>query len=290
MTCERRLGIRPGRLGSRLSGNKLHCHGANEICKEASDMVYAAIRQRCKEYHQRDTSGYDGAYARYTEYRTQTQAKWDNPDRLDSGDAKELITFLNRWRCKIPFNDSVAPEKVILDLWLNNHKTGAPLPGAFTIKGITMQRLLNNLAKAVPHLNTLQNATLLDVKLDQATKQMIAGCFDTIAKFGIKKGSVSNEAVATSKILHAAINPKLFVMWDNDIQERYIPKHLINTGDGYARVFLPRMQVIAERAVDEVMRNENLSCTDAIQSFTEHCEKKNSLAKIIDEYNFAKFK
>ena len=250
-------------------------------------MLYEDIRQRCKEYHQGDDRGYDGSYARYIEYKNQTQAKWDNPDRLDFGDAEELITFLNKWVCRIPFKDAGASKEVILELL----KTGAPLPGALTIRVITMHLLLNNLAKAVPQLTTLQNATLLDVKFNETTKQMIQECFDTIAWFGIRKGRISNEAVATSKILHVAINPHLFVIWDNDIQKSYeIPKRLVNTGEGYAHVFLPRMQDIAKRAVNEVMAKENLSCAAAIQSFTDHCEKKNSLAKIIDEYNFAKFK
>ena len=49
------------------------------------------------------------------------------------------------------------------------------------------------------------------------------------------------------------------------------------------------MQRLAERAVNQVMTEEGLSRADAIQSFTDHCEKKNSLAKIIDEYNYTKY-
>ena len=160
-------------------------------------------------------------------YRNQTQTKWDNPDSLEYDDAERLIDFLNDWVCRIPFNNAAAPEKVIVDLLLNNLKTGAPLLGAPTIKVATMNLLLNNLKSTVPLLNTLRSATLLDVHFDENRRRMLKDCFNAIAKFGIKKGDVSNEAVATSKLLHAAINPNLFVMWDGKIHQ---PISCRNTG------------------------------------------------------------
>ena len=253
-------------------------------------MLYEEIRQRCRMYHERDERGYDGAYARYTEYKNQTQAKWDNPDRLDFSDAEELITFLNKWGCKIPFHDAATPKEVIIDILLNNLKTGVPRLGGSTIRVATMELLLNNLKTKVPLLNRLRSATLLDVDFDENRRRMIADCFNAVAMFGIRKGNISNEAVATSKLLHVAINPNLFVMWDREIQPVYVlQKKEINTGFGYAEVFLQRIQRIAKQAVNEVMAEENLSRADAIRSFTDHCEKKNSLAKIIDEYNYTKY-
>lgn len=253
-------------------------------------MLYQEIRQRCRMYHQNEHR-YDSTYASYMMHKSQTQTKWDNPDSLDYDDAERLITFLNDWGCRIPFNDADAPEEVIRYLLLNNLKTGAPFIGGSTIRVATMNLLLNNLKSEVPLLNTLRSATLLDVDFDENRRRMIANCFNTIAKFGIKKGNISNEAVATSKLLHVAINPNLFVMWDGEIQSAYIlQKHWISTGFGYAELFLQRIQRIAKQAVNEVMAEEGLSRADAIQSFTNHCEKKNTLAKIIDEYNYTKYK
>ena len=218
-------------------------------------MLYEEIRLGCRMYHQRDERGYDGYYARYIADKDQT--KWDNPDRLDENEVKRLVHFVNQWGTMMPGNDK------------------------------TIRRLLNNLTIAVPRLNTLRGTTLLDVNFDETTKQMIAECFGTIASSAIKKhGTTITIPVGASKMLNAAINPNLFVMWDRKIQLAY---GLNGTGHDYAHEFLPGMQEAAKRVVNEVMDNENLSRADAVQSFTERCEKNNSLAKIIDEYNYARF-
>lgn len=234
-------------------------------------MVYEGIRaedirQGCKAYHQYEFA-YDKAYVSYI--ADKNQDKWANPDRLDCNEVKRVVRFANQWKSRVPKNDE------------------------------TIRRLLNNLKTEVPRLNTLQSATLLDVKLDEATKQMIKECFDTITRSPVRNDGVTRvrRPVGTSKMLHAAINDKLFVAWDEKIQEGYIG-HIVrslridivsNAGVLYAGAFLPMMQEIAKQAVSEVMNQENLPYEDAIQSFTDHCENNNSLAKIIDEYNYARF-
>ena len=219
-------------------------------------MLYQEIRQRCRMYHERDGYSYDATLARYI--ADKDQAKWDNPDNLDYAEVERLVDFLNAWKTMMPSNDE------------------------------TIKRLLNNLKTAVPCLNTLRSETLLDVNFDETTKQMIAKCFDIIAGSGIRRDGVYvTVSVGASKMLNVAINPELFVMWDREIQFGHDIR--INFGSAYAHVFLPKMQRIAKQAVNEVMIQENLSRADAIQSFTDHCEKKNSLAKIIDEYNYARF-
>ena len=218
-------------------------------------MLYEKIRQGCEKYHKHEYA-YDGAYGRYIDDKD--QAKWDNPASLDYAEVKRLVGFLNEWKTRMPSNDE------------------------------TIRRLLNNLKTAVPRLNTLRSATLLDANLDETTKRMIAVCFDTIAGSAIRRDGVQvTVSVGTSKMLNVAINPELFVMWDGAIQSGHGPMN--DAGDGYARIFLPKMQAIAKRAVSEVMDKENLFLEAAIQSFTERCENKNSLAKIIDEYNYARF-
>ena len=225
-------------------------------------MLYEEIRQRCSMYHERAGYSYDKSYASYL--KDKDQSKWNNPATLDCDEVKRLVNFANKWRSRVPKNDE------------------------------TIRRLLNNLITTVPRLNALQSATLLDVnKFDESTKQMIQECFDTITKSPVRHDGVTRvrRPVATSKMLHVAVNPKLFVAWDENIQEGTIgapvpPKY---AGVLYAQVFLPMMQNVANQAVDEVMNQENLSHAAAIQSFTDHCEKKNSLPKIIDEYNYAKY-
>lgn len=214
-------------------------------------MLYQEIRERCRMYHQND-SKYDAAYASYMLYRNKTQTKWDNPHSLDYEEIERLVRFLRQWECfRFKKTDDITP------------------------------LLLNNMKSEVPLLNTLQSKTLLDVNFDEDAKQVIAKCFNGIAQIQ------NYESVATSKALHVAVNPDLFVMWDRAIQSEYLME--TNNGRTYAREFLPWMQEIANQAVDEVMTKESRSRAAAIKSFTDNCEKKNSLAKIIDEYNFAKY-
>ena len=229
-------------------------------------MLYQDIRLGCRMYHQNEST-YDGYYARYIADKDQT--KWDNPDRLDCDEVKRVVHFVNQWKSKVPKNDE------------------------------TIRRLLNNLTNMVPRLNTLQGTTLLDVKFDEAILKTIQESFDTITSSPVKNDGVTmiRRPVGISKMFHAAINPELFVMWDNDIQSTHLASiarsvrlDTENAGVLYAGLFLPKMQIIANQAVDEVMAKENRSRANAIRSFTEHCKEKNTLAKIIDEYNFAKFK
>ena len=217
-------------------------------------MLYEEIRQRCSKYHERDGYAYDSTLAHYIGRKNQTM--WDNPETLDYDEAQRLVNFLNAWKTRMP-SDS----------------------GNVTC-------LLSKLRSAVPRLNTLQSKTLLDVNFDEITangesvSQLIEECFTEIAH------TKRYESVGASKMLHAAINPELFVIWDNAIQSGY---DLNGVGSEYAHEFLPKMQRIAKQAVKEVRDNEGLSCAAAIQSFTDHCEKSYSLAKIIDEYNYTKY-
>ena len=220
-------------------------------------MLYEEIRQRCRMYHDGDGYSYDESYASYL--KDKDQNKWNNPATLDCDEVKRLVRFVNKWKSRVPKNDE------------------------------TIRRLLNNLKNEVPRLNTLHNTTLLDVKFDEATMQGIAKCFDTITGSPVRNDGVTviRRPVGISKMLHVAINPKLFVMWDGAIQAGHGP--MIDTGSAYASIFLPKMQRIAKCAVKQVEEQENLSRAEAIQSFTEHCKKGNSLAKIIDEYNYTKY-
>ena len=210
-------------------------------------MLYKKLRQGCEDYH-KSGSKYDKSYARYT--ADKSQDRWDNPDTLDDKEIKRLVSFLSDWGC--------------LNLrFLKGDE----------LDNITFS-LIKNMKCAAPRLNTLKRKTLLDVKFDEYTKQMIAECFGMIA--GIDKYG----SVPTAKALHVAINPHLFVMWDRPILSAY---DLGNTGFVYAHIFLPAMQRIANKAVKEVMDQEDRLLDDAIKSLTP-CG--NSLAKVIDEYNY----
>ena len=108
--------------------------------------------------------------------------------------------------------------------------------------------------------------------------QLIGESFDAIASAGKRY-----ESVATSKMLNIVVNPDLFVMWDGYIQQGY---SVGRTGPQYAYEFLPKMQRLAKKAVAQVMRHEDRSRDDATRSLT---PRNQSLAKVVDEYNYVKF-
>ena len=229
-------------------------------------MLYQEIRRGCRMYHQNDASSYDKTYEDYM-FIDKAKDKWLQPDTLDLAEAGKLLAFLNLW---------VTPMQVRL---IDFHSA---------------------LQYAVEELTPLMDKTILDLDLSEssvdgkadveADMYKIGSAFYELANCGDR-----NESVAASKILHT-INPDGFVMWDRAIRAQYAPQLLGITIPAkvkrveYELYFLPVMQGIANQAVNEVMEQESLSRADAIQSFTDHCECKNSLAKIIDEYNFARFK
>ena len=229
-------------------------------------MLYEDIRLGCRMYHQNDDSSYDKSYEDYL-CNDKAKDKWRQRDTLDLAEAGKILAFLNLW--KTPMQTRLI-------------------------------ELHSALQDAVEELAPLMDKSILDLDLSKpfvdgklnkdADMSRIISAFNRLANCGVR-----NESVASSKILHT-INPDGFVMWDREIRAKYAQQLLkikIPSNERpleYALYFLPVMQEIANKAVNEVMEQESLSRSDAIQSFTDRCECKNTLAKIIDEYNFAKFK
>ncbi len=108
-------------------------------------------------------------------------------------------------------------------------------------------------------------------------RQLISTSFDEIADAGKRF-----ESVATSKMIHAAVNLELFVMWDT----RIASAHRVGAnGDNYAH-FLTLIQGQIEEAIGQVSIAENLTREGAITSLTP-CG--HTLAKVIDEFNYVCF-
>ena len=144
------------------------------------------------------------------------------------------------------------------------------------------QNVLAGLRGAAPRLNLLSGKTLLDIDLgavihNVSVQELISSSFDKIADSGKRF-----ESVATSKMIHAAVNPHLFVMWDTRIASGY---QVGASGDDYAN-FLALMQNQIEEAILQVMVAENLKREDAITSLN---ERGHTLAKVVDEFNYVCF-
>ena len=225
-------------------------------------MLHEAIRQGCEIYHQsKDGCGYDRDYKAYREDRSPD--KWSRPQTLDFPEVDRLILFVNQWDCHVP-------------------RLGEK--GRKNIRDI-----LEGLKPSVQKLNLLNDRTLLDANFDGticeglSVRELIKDSFNEIAGAGCRY-----EDVATSKMLNAAVNSELFVMWDNAIHDHYARYKIGMGGHAYAYKFLPKMQKLANQAIEQVVMYEEdiLCCDHAIEWFIGHCKHKNTLAKIIDEYNF----
>ena len=150
-----------------------------------------------------------------------------------------------------------------------------------------VQRISDELRQQMPTLNLLKRNTLLDVRFDESTCELIAELFNRLAydkgygKYG------RHMYTGTSKILHAAVNRCLFVMWDDCIRSEY-GCDVVGEASGkeYAHYFLPEMQRLAECAISQMREKEERSRADAIESLT-LCG--HTLAKVLDEYNYVKF-
>ena len=202
-------------------------------------MLYESILLGCQKYHQA-TDSYDDAYGRYRNDRDED--KWSNPETLDHSEINRLVLFVNQWSSHMPRDTD------------------------------NVERVLGELKRQIPRLSRLNEHTLLDVELDETTCELIEGTFDAVANTGRRF-----ESVATSKMLHAAVNPELFVMWDGRIMSGY---GLYGSGGEYAQHFLPKMQSLARESMSQV--NEE----SPVRSYP---PPGHTLAKVIDEYNYVKF-
>ena len=148
--------------------------------------------------------------------------------------------------------------------------------------------LKSALEEVLPLLSKLQKLTILDDF--EHHKKTIRDSFDKLIKFQYiprpQNGGPPNFHVAASKILHA-INPNLFIMWDNDIERDYWNIVGFPNGKGYAYKFLPEMRRQADEALRDVMKHKSLiGQDDAIRCLKgKRCD--HSLAKVLDEFNFA---
>lgn len=227
-------------------------------------MLYQEIRRGCEEYHNKPLA-YDESYNAYM-CIGKVKYNWLHPDTLNSEEAAgNLLAFLSQWQAWGPW------AKVELEKF---HPA--------------LQTALQNVAK---DLDPLMDKTILDLNLSKTptddNKVIVGGdllkiipIFDELA---IRCKYRGYSSTAASKILHA-INPDGFVMWDTNIRKKYGRDRMLTNGWDYAYYFLPEMQRIANSAIEQVMNEEDhSSCAEAIKSLTP-CG--NSLAKVIDEYNY----
>lgn len=93
-------------------------------------------------------------------------------------------------------------------------------------------------------------------------------------------------ATAISKITHL-LNPEVFVMWDGEIRKRYHKKNRIvdDWGRGYLEFLRMTQHEITEALLERV--EENVKDLHQIEKEVRSKYKNKTLARLIDEYNYA---
>ena len=214
-------------------------------------MDYQKLR-RATELFREDEVAYDFAWVEAK------KIDWQNLYDLPVEEVKEkVIRFLNRWKCRLPCSDELA-ERI-----KKTHRQLVPLLGA--LEGETLE-----------DMDFEKMRSLGDEKLKNS--DIIRRIFDKTSDMG----TYGYRPVPASKLLHM-INPKLFVMWDNNIGREYVPKL---DGDHYAYEFLPRMQQEANEAIETFMKDMGLDRIAAIKEIENRYGR--TLAKLVDEYNYIK--
>ena len=160
--------------------------------------------------------------------------------------------------------------------------------GPEEIHDIVAKGIKGRCMEAAPFFKALDEETLEDIDFDQ-TKQ---ASFRRLSNYRIIHQVFSLFCdighrfrwTATSKVLHM-INPKLFVMWDNDICAGCL---LALNAASYSYKFMPSMQREINEAISTYMKDHNSNRITAIKEVMSVCDGK-TLAKLVDEYNWIKY-
>jgi len=138
-------------------------------------------------------------------------------------------------------------------------------------------------------LKAIEGETLENVDFDQTKKisfkqlsnsKIIYHVFSTFCDIGHRF-----RWTATSKVLHM-INPKLFVMWDNDICAGCL---LALSASSYSYRFMPSMKREINEAINTYLKDYNCDRKTAIKKISSFCNGR-TLAKLVDEYNWIKYR
>ena len=209
---------------------------------------------KAHQYFLKDPDAYDHYYDLYRK-----KIDWSDFGRLTTHQIKnQAFHFLNTWGCRFTATDFLASKVKSAHLY---HSAGIFALAKETIQDIDLQ---------------------LSIKIycgklaaEDLVFQIFTGFCNLRQRF---------RWVAASKLLHM-INPKLFVMWDNEIVDGYGIK--LNE-KSYAYEFLPKMKEEVNEAISTYMQDNGCNRSVAIDEL----QKQNSqrtLAKLADEYNFEKY-
>jgi len=133
-----------------------------------------------------------------------------------------------------------------------------------------------------PMIKSFEHINIYEIDFTPEVNNSISVIFDRIAYCPREKRFESTD---TSKILHAII-PNLFVMWDAKIRKAIVGSDK-NDGRCYAYEFLPKMQEEAKAYINSYISEKGGNFKNASQKISKMADNY-TLAKLIDEYNYAR--
>jgi len=184
---------------------------------------------------------------------------WEHLYELSTDEVKEgVIGFLNKWKCRLPYSDSLA--KGIKKAHLES------LPYIDVLKEQSVEDWDPNREKTIDGVKRTSAETLLRV-------------YNRFATIGEHFSHV-----AASKTLHFII-PRLVTMWDNTIASSY---RIPTTSRQYVHKFIPTMMDMANAAIESYQKEKGCTRKEAISALNTFRPPK-TIAKLLDEYNYMRF-
>jgi len=209
---------------------------------------------RASEIFEGDFYAYDGAWLKAK------KLDWEGLYDFSINEVKDdVIKFLNIWKCRLH------PSITLAERIKKAHKDTIPYLEA--LQEVTVGDWEPDIVKKIEG-NTHSNGELLQ---------------KTFARF-----SMIGERfryVAASKLLHFLL-PNLVVMWDNSIALGYgVPMN----SKWYVKKFIPRMRRMANEAIASYQEEYKVIREAAVAALYNFRPPK-TLAKLLDEYNYMKFR
>lgn len=199
----------------------------------------------------------------YDDYvREKDWKEWESTPFISDGEIEKLFGFIKKW----DFHFRVDQDNIV--------------------------KFREVYSLVYPLLKELRTETIHEVDFEKKMgRQSLVTCSQVIFIIfeEIAHSFPRYESTDTSKIIHT-IHPDLFVMWDDSICYNVlkISKMKTATGYDYAYRFMPLMKKEINEAIETYMKDHDCSRKEAIENLSKSQGNK-TLAKLIDEYNYARF-
>jgi len=215
-----------------------------------SNTTYRDVFQASDIFHH-DYVAYDDPWL-----DTMRAIDWNKVHEMDTDTiSTRIIGFLNKWKCRLPYSEVLA-------------------------EGIREKFVENtSIIQALKDESIEQYQSKKELDIDGEQVYLETAFYDLMRSFTALPFNFST--VAATKLLHFPL-PRLVVMWDTPISERYL---ITRTPRNYITRFIPLMHIFSQKLIKEYSKDNNCDTDYAIWDINRKFYPR-TMAKIIDEYNY----